>query len=103
MNSGLIIFYTNSVYILDRHLTDDVYKSLSNDVQKVKKVRKRKHCELNAKELKTFSESPTTVTLLNVLGGNKHRRMQYEGLSVLIDTGCSDSFLLAKYCNATKF
>ena len=40
---------------------------------------------------------PTSVTLLNILGGKKNRKIMYEGLRVLLDTGCSDSLVRTTY------
>ena len=40
---------------------------------------------------------PTSVTILNILGGKKLRKIMYEGLRVLLDTGCSDSLVRAAY------
>ena len=45
---------------------------------------------------------PTPVTLLNVLGGKKNRKIKYGALRVLLDTGCSDSLIRACYCHAQK-
>ena len=61
-----------------------------------KKARKKENSAL------TEAERPTTVTLANVMGGKKNRTISHEGLRVLLDTGCSDSLLYAKYCRTKK-
>ena len=43
---------------------------------------------------------PTSVTLVNILGGKKQRKIAYEGLRVLLDTGCSDSLVRAEYASS---
>ena len=63
---------------------------------------KRKRCELRAKTQMAPSQRPTTVTLVNVRGGKKNRQTIHEGLRVLLDTGCSDSLLLAEYVKKNK-
>ena len=40
---------------------------------------------------------PTPVTLAHVWGSKKNRKIKYDNLRVLIDTGCSDSLALFKY------
>ena len=45
---------------------------------------------------------PTSVTILNILGGKKLRKITYEGLRVLLDTGCSDSLVRAEYAKSGK-
>ena len=39
------------------------------------------------------------MTLANVQGGKKGNHKKYENLRVLIDTGCSHSLILTKYCS----
>merc|ERR1712115_323141 len=81
--------------LLDNLISDDAEAFLANEVHHGSL--KRKRCELRAKNQKAVSQRPTTVTFVNVRGGKKNRRTIYEGLRVLLDTGCSDSLLLAKY------
>ena len=40
--------------------------------------------------------------MINVFGGKKNRNRSHEGLRVLIDTGCSHSIILKKYCKKLK-
>ena len=96
-------------------VTNDVYNLIANEITKKRKC----SLELRAKGLKKIKrvvetrvkkgnkalsepERPTTVTLANVMGGKKHRTISHEGLRVLLDTGCSDSLLLATYCRTKK-
>ena len=81
--------------LLDNLISDDAEAFLANEVHHGSL--KRKRCELRAKNQKAVSQRPTTVTLVNVRGGKKNRRTIHEGLRVLLDTGCSDSLLLAEY------
>ena len=48
------------------------------------------------------AERPTTVTFVNIHGGKKHQQTVYEGLRVLLDSGCSDYLLLARYVKKIK-
>ena len=86
--------------LLDNLISEDAEAFLANEVHHGSL--KRKCCELRAKKQMAVSQRPTTVTLVNVRGGKKnrrtiHRRTIHEGLRVLLDTGCSDSLLLAEY------
>ena len=77
--------------ILDSIINVDLNnKKLSNDV----------HKENGLNDISTNSKKnePTPVTLINVVGGKKNRSKIHEGLRVLIDTGCSHSIILKKYC-----
>jgi hypothetical protein len=67
---------------------------LSNDVH-------RKNGLKDISKINKKSE-PTPVTLINVFGGKKSRNKNHEGLRVLIDTGCSHSIILKKYCKKLK-
>ena len=58
--------------------------------------------EARQKVSRAESERPTTVMLANIMGGKKFRIISHEGLRVLLDTGCSDSLLHAKYCSTKK-
>ena len=51
--------------------------------------------DIRSHELKTRPEvnQPTSVTYLNVRGGEQGRRIKVEGLYVLLDSGCSDSLI----------
>lgn len=46
-------------------------------------------------------DKPTPVTIANIKGSKKDRKNKYESVSVLIDTGCSDSIIHSKY-SSTK-
>ena len=88
--------------VLDAILTDDILSSTSlrNDVhnenfQNELNPNKKNSCK-NGGDTRVRIE-PTSVTLVNLLGGKKHRKITYEGLRVLLDTGCSDSLLRARY------
>ena len=100
---------------LDRLVTNDAYNLIANDIQKKRKCslelrasKKRKKDIRGKKDRKkenralSEAERPTTVTLANVMGGKKQRTISHEGLRVLLDTGCSDSLLLAMYCRTKK-
>ena len=50
----------------------------------------------------TNNSEPTPVTLINVFGRKKNRNKIHEGLRVLVDTGCSHSIILKKYCSKLK-
>ena len=43
-----------------------------------------------------------SVTQVNILGGKKQRKIAYEGLRVLLDTGCSDSLVRAEYAGSGR-
>ena len=74
--------------VFDKLIVDDFYNSdLMNDIH-IKNELKNKSGKIE----------PTPVTLANVRGGKKNRGFSYEGLRVLIDTGCSHSLILNKYC-----
>ena len=96
-------------------VTNDVFNLIANDITKKRKC----SLELRAKSLKkpksivetrvktknkalSEPERPTTVTLANVMGGKKHWTISHKGLRVLLDTGYSDSLLLATYCRTKK-
>ena len=86
--------------LLDKVINKDAKKFLANDIHN--RSLKRKRCELNAKNKMAASERPTTVTLVNVLGGKKNRQTVHKGLRVLLDLGCSDSLLLSDYVGNKK-
>ena len=41
---------------------------------------------------------PTPVTLASIRSGKKGQGFSHEGLRVLVDTGCSHSLIMSKYC-----
>ena len=86
--------------MLDKLISKDAEAFLANEVHN--KSLKRKNCELRAKNKIAAPQCPTTVTLVNVRGGKKNRRTVHEGLRVLLDTGCSDSLLLAEFVKKNK-
>ena len=55
--------------LLDNLISDDAEAFLANEVHHGSL--KRKRCELRAKNQKAVSQRPTTVTLVNVRGGEK--------------------------------
>ena len=88
---------SNELNILDKILTSDCKTTdkLRNDVRIENfqnELTKAKKNGVNQKRAQ-----PTSVTLLNILGGKKNRKITYEGLRVLLDTGCSDSLVRAEY------
>ena len=100
---------------LDCLVTNDAYILIANDIQKKRKcslelrASKKRKKDIRGKKARTKensalseAERPTTVTLANVMGGKKNRTISHEGLRVLLDTGCSDSLLYAKYCRKKK-
>ena len=69
-----------STDVNDNGLVNDVYEN-----------------ELKINSIKSIPQ-PTPVTLANIYGGKKNRKIKHEGIRVLIDTGCSHSIMLGKYC-----
>ena len=86
--------------MLDKLISKDAEVFLEDEVHDGSL--KRKRCELRAKNKMAPSQRPTTVTLVNLRGGKKNRRTVHKGLRVLLDTGCSDSLLLAEYVTKNK-
>ena len=93
---------TKELNVLDTILTDDIMSStaLRNDVhnenfQNELNPNKKSSCKND--DANKVRVEPTSVTLINLLGGKKHRKITYEGLRVLLDTGCSDSLVRATY------
>ena len=81
--------------ILDSIINVDLHNTkLSDDVHRTN--------GLNDISNSSKNKEPTPVTLINVFGGKKNRSKSHEGLRVLIDTGCSHSIILKKYCNKLK-
>ena len=79
--------------VFDKIITNDVNDNgLVNDVYEN---------ELKINSIKSIPQ-PTPVTLANIYGGKKNRNIKHEGLRVLIDTGCSHSIMLGKYCQSKK-
>jgi hypothetical protein len=78
--------------VLDKLISENMILSdeLINDVHKENELKN------NSKHMK---KEPTPVTLANIKGGKKDRQNKYEGLRVLIDTGCSHSIVADKYTN----
>ena len=73
-------------------LRNDVHnENFQNELSTNKKI-PCKDCDDNRVRVE-----PTSVTLVNLLGGKKHRKITYEGLRVLLDTGCSNSLVRATY------
>ena len=79
--------------ILDNLLTSDILSSshLRNDIYFENFQNELKPEKRDADKKIKFE--PTSVTLVDLLGGKKQRQMTYEGLRVLLDTGCSDSLI----------
>ena len=86
--------------ILDNLLTNDVLSSsnLRNDVYLENFQNELKPAKRDADKKIKFE--PTSVTLVDLLGGKKLRQKIYEGLRVLLDTGCSDSLIRSEYAKS---
>ena len=87
----------------DALLTDDLLSSSSQFANDVHPENFRNELSTNNKNSaknkvdSSVRVKPTSVTLVNLLGGKKNRKITYEGLRVLLDTGCSDSLVRATY------
>ena len=77
--------------VLDKIISKDMRKDgLINDVHSN---------ELKISSIKNSSPQPTPVTIANVYGGKKNRNIANESLKVLIDTGCSHSIIVERFCS----
>ena len=72
---------------------------LVDDLRVPERAPKRK--QENGK-IPTQTRRPTPVTIANVRGSKKGRKIKYDNLKILLDSGCSDSIALMKYGNSKK-
>ena len=102
-DSSLKNLNKKEINLLDRLISNDVRNQFVSDIHnRSSKKLKLGRCELRTKRKITCAEKPTIVTFVTVLGGKKDRQAVHKGLRVLLDTGCSDSLLVAKYAKKLK-
>ena len=86
--------FNNELNILDKIIsTNIVDDELVNDVY---------DNELRTSSINSNNKKVTPVTLVNVYGGKKNRKIKHEGLKVLIDTGCDSSMAIEKYASSKR-
>ena len=81
-------------------LLDDIhFKNELNNNEEIAIAKNTKNNHKSKKRKVTFKlPEPTPVTFANIRGGKKNRKNKYENLRVLLDSGCSHSLILSKFC-----
>ena len=86
--------------MLSSKLLDDIhFKHELNNNEEIAIAKNTKNNHKSKKRKVTFKlPEPTPVTFANIRGGKKNRKNKYENLRVLLDSGCSHSLILSKFC-----
>ena len=96
-NSNSVKRFNYELNVFDHLLEKDASNvDLVDDLRVPERAPKRK--QENGK-IPTQTRRPTPVTIANVRGSKKGRKIKYDNLKILLDSGCSDSIDLMKYGN----
>ena len=90
------VFSNCELNTFDKIIERDVERNnLVDDISLPEGARDRKQGK--SKQHPTQQSKPTPVTLANVWGSKKDRKIKFDNLRILLDSGCSDSIAQMKY------
>ena len=95
------VFSNCELNTFDKIIERDVERNnLVDDISLPEGARDRKQGK--SKQHPTQQSKPTPVTLVNVWGSKKDRKIKFDNLRILLYSGCSDSIAQMKYGKKNK-